>query len=43
MVCFANNFPLSYYYDLSIDLIEIYAYGMSKDLVSEKKWLNVTI
>ena len=27
----------------SIDLIETYAYRMSKDLESKKKWLNVTI
>ena len=27
----------------SIDLIETYAYGTSKDLVSERKRLNVTI
>ena len=27
----------------SIDSIETYAYGTSKDLVSEKKRLNVTI
>ena len=27
----------------SIDSIETYAYGMSKDLVSEKKRLNATI
>ena len=26
-----------------IDLIETYAYGMSKDLVSKKRRLNVTI
>ena len=26
-----------------IDLIETYAYGTSKDQVSEKKWLNVSI
>ena len=25
----------------SIDLIETYSYVMSRDLVSEKKWLNV--
>ena len=27
----------------SIDSIEIYAYGTNKDLVNEKKRLNVTI
>ena len=27
----------------SIDSIETYAYGTSKDLVSEKKRLNVTV
>ena len=27
----------------SIDSIETYAYGASKDLVSEKKRLNITI
>ena len=26
-----------------IDSIETYGYGTIKDLVSEKKWLNVTI